>query len=80
MVKEDFLNPILYLIQAKNIPEILVKIDILLMQICYHIFTCISPESIYPNTKRKVPLKVLAARLENKYSKTSRHSRFQPIL
>lgn len=47
MIKEEMFNPILYLFQLKNAPEIHKKLDIILMEIAYHTFTCFNPNVIF---------------------------------
>ena len=45
-VKEDMFNPLLYILQTDR-SELMTKIDIPLLEIFYHTFTCFEPKLLF---------------------------------
>lgn len=45
-VKEDMFNPLLYIVQTDR-SELMSKIDIPLLEIFYHTFTCFEPKLLF---------------------------------
>ena len=76
-IKEDMFNPILYIIQTDR-SQLMGKIDIPLMEIFYHIFTCLEPSYIY-GVKENSLKQNLTEYKSSKKSIGVRHSRFLPI-
>lgn len=79
MVKEEIFNPILYLIQLKDAPELLRKLDIVLLEICYHTFTCVNSELICRSEEGGSKISQLTAQRTFSSECSSRHSRFMPF-
>ena len=57
--------------------ELFYKIQIPMLEIFYHIFTCFDPKHLY-ELKKPVNFKEEALKLSNKKSEPVRHSRFLP--
>ena len=70
------MNPILYILQ-KDFSAFRTKIDIPLLEILYHTFTCFDPELIYATKKKS--LKSFSYQSKSRQlSVPTRHSRFLP--
>ena len=54
------------------------KIDIPLMEIIYHTFTCFKPESLYSIQETSILKNVISYKMNQKPAPT-RHSRFLPL-
>jgi hypothetical protein len=76
-IKEDMFNPLLYIIQTDRSP-LMDKIDVPLMEIFYHTFTCFKPELLYSALESSILKNVIAYKMNQKPAPT-RHSRFLPL-
>mgnify|MGYP003455669658 CR=1 FL=1 len=69
-------NPLLYMIQTDR-SQLMSKIDIPLLEICYHTFTCFQPQSLYSTQQNGILKNIISYKMNQKPVPT-RHSRFQP--
>jgi hypothetical protein len=76
MVKEEMFDPLMFLIQTEK-GELMEKINIPLLEIFYHTFTCFDYNFMYSN-KESINFAAEAYRNSTKRDMAARHSRFMP--
>jgi hypothetical protein len=76
MLKEDMIGPLFFLTQMEK-GDLISRIEVPLLEIFYHIFTCFNPAQLY-QVQKPLNLRQEALRLANKKADPVRHSRFMP--